>query len=126
MPKGPIVYDLGWRRGNIAALLVICAIAAAVLMGQVVRRRRLLGGQIPVDRQRAAAATELIDPNIATFPSLLRLPRIGPGKARAIIDYRQANPGRAFASAADLQRVPGIGPGIAARIEPYLVDFGRK
>ena len=126
MPHSSIIYDLSWRRGDLAAMLAICTIAAAALLGQVVGGRRLLGDDIPVDRQRVASAAERIDPNTATFASLLRLPRIGPGKARAIMDYRRAHPESPFVSAADLQRVRGIGPGIVTHIEPYLVDFGRQ
>lgn len=50
--------------------------------------------------------------NTASEAELLRLPGIGPTKARAIVAYRQ---GRGpFASVADLVRVPGIGPATLA------------
>jgi competence protein ComEA len=49
-----------------------------------------------------------LDLNSAGEAELLRLPGIGPTKARAIVAYRQAR--GPFASVGDLGKVPGIGP----------------
>lgn len=58
-----------------------------------------------------------IDPNAASEDELALLPGIGPGRAAAIVAYRDELGGiRAFAEPADLQRVRGIGPKTAARI----------
>ncbi len=83
------------------------------------------GGQDPTPRAARAGATvagdaagAAVDLNRATEAELLRLPGIGPTKARAIMAYRQAR--GPFASVADLLAVPGIGPatldGLAGRV----------
>lgn len=53
-----------------------------------------------------------IDLNSATEAELLRLPGIGPAKARAIVAYRQSR--GPFASVEEVLRVPGIGPATLA------------
>lgn len=53
-----------------------------------------------------------IDLNSATEAELLRLPGIGPAKARAIVAYRQSR--GPFASVEEVLRVPGIGPSTLA------------
>lgn len=71
---------------------------------------------------------DTIDPNTAPWTEMTALPGIGPGKARAIVAYRQvrlAEHGRvsnrpAFARRADLQLVTGIGPKTIRRIAPYV------
>ena len=53
-----------------------------------------------------------LDLNLASEADLLRLPGIGPAKARAIVAYREAR--GSFAAVADLVKVPGIGPATLA------------
>jgi competence protein ComEA len=55
----------------------------------------------------AADSTAIVDLNTATVDDLDTLPRIGPGLAQRIIDWRTAN-GR-FTAPEDLLEVPGIG-----------------
>jgi len=57
-------------------------------------------------------AGQPLDLNLASEADLLRLPGIGPTKARAIVAYRQAR--GPFAAVADLVKVPGIGPATLA------------
>jgi len=59
-----------------------------------------------------AAPAAPLDLNRATEAELLRLPGIGPAKARAIVAYRQTR--GSFASVEELVRVPGIGPATLA------------
>ena len=55
-----------------------------------------------------------VNVNTATQAQLETLHGIGPGKAKAIIDYRTKN--GPFKSIADLDKVPGIGPGTMKHI----------
>ncbi len=63
-------------------------------------------------------ALEGVDINHATAEELTALPGIGPKKARAIVEYREAN--GPFAKPDDLLLVNGIGP---ATLEGMLDDL---
>jgi competence protein ComEA len=76
------------------------------------------------DKGVAAPAPKLapgtkININTATKEQLDALPEIGPVKAQAIVDYRNAN-GK-FASPEDVMKVPGIKEGTFAKIKDYVV-----
>ncbi len=65
-----------------------------------------------------------INPNTAPVQSLVRLPGIGPGRAEAIINFRDRT---LFDSPNDLRRVKGIGPKTVGRIGPSLnFEGGQK
>jgi len=66
-------------------------------------------------------AATLLDLNTATVAQLEALPRIGPTKAQAIVDYRTAH--GAFATVDDLDHVPGIGPATVEAVRA-LVTIG--
>lgn len=117
-------YSLRWTRGNLAALLLLGMVAAGLAAYHHVDRPLKTGRDVPVDAQRVAAAAERINPNTAPLASLLRLPGIGPGRARAIIAHRQA-PGREpFRAAEDLAAVRGIGPSTVRLVSPLLTFEG--
>lgn len=59
-----------------------------------------------------------IDPNQADTQTLCLLPGIAKGKARAIVDDRDAN--GPFASAQEMERVSGIAGKIRAAITPWI------
>jgi competence ComEA-like helix-hairpin-helix protein len=64
-----------------------------------------------------------INPNYAPRASLVRLPGIGDGRARAIVTYREGlsrENGKAFRNCDDLQKVKGIGPKTTADICEWL------
>ncbi len=67
---------------------------------------------------RPLAPGETIDPDQATLQDLLRLPRVGPGLARAILADRGAK--GPFRDLHGLDRVPGIGPKLLGVLEPFL------
>lgn len=112
--------DLGWRRGNLGVLIVLCFLAGAVVACRAASRRVWFDSDVPVNGPRAEQAAEKIDPNTAGVASLVRLRNIGPVRARAIVAYRGGQDGRAFTSADDLAKVKSIGPGTVRRIAPYL------
>jgi len=60
--------------------------------------------------------------NKADIETLVKLPGIGPVKAKAIIDYRE-NIGK-FESLYEIAKVKGIGKETVAKIEPYLEIIG--
>jgi len=66
-----------------------------------------------------------INPNHAPVESLVRLPGLGPGRAGAIVEYRENFNGKdaaspAFRNCDDLQKVKGIGPKTAQNINELL------
>ncbi len=63
-----------------------------------------------------------INPNTAPAASLMRLPNIGPKRAQAIVEYRQAvgGPKPAFEKADDLEKIKGIGPATVQGIRQWL------
>ncbi|MBI4577614.1 MAG: helix-hairpin-helix domain-containing protein [Planctomycetes bacterium] len=63
-----------------------------------------------------------LDLNRAAWHELSAVPGLGPGRARAIVDYRERN-GR-FHSVEDLEAVPGVGPVTLREARPYLVAGG--
>lgn len=67
---------------------------------------------------RPLAAGETLDPDVAPVAELLRLPRVGPALARAIVADREAR--GPFRSLEGLDRVSGIGPKLLAALAPHL------
>ncbi len=67
---------------------------------------------------RPLGADERIDVDRASPAELVRLPRIGPALAKAIVAHREAH--GPFGSVERLDRVPGVGPGLLAAIGPHL------
>ncbi len=73
-------------------------------------------------RQRPLGVGERIDPNRATEAELDRLPGVGPGVARSIVEARASG---GFHSPEDLLRVRGIGPATLAKVRDRLdLDAG--
>jgi DNA uptake protein ComE-like DNA-binding protein len=73
----------------------------------------------------ASGWAERINPNEAPVASLMRLPQIGAGRARAIVAHRDragTEKGRtpAFKRADDLRQIKGIGPAIVEGLRPWL------
>ncbi len=68
-------------------------------------------------RPRRSSSEGPIDVNLAPFEELVRLPGVGPGTARAILDYRQR---ASFRSVAELLALPGIGPTKLEKLKPFI------
>lgn len=66
----------------------------------------------------ADASGGLVNINTADADGLCRLPGIGEGRAKAIIEYRQKQGG--FQKKEDIMQVSGIGEKMYARMEEYL------
>ncbi|MCK5691165.1 helix-hairpin-helix domain-containing protein [Myxococcota bacterium] len=62
-------------------------------------------------------AQDLLNINTASISQLIRLPGVGPKRARSIVHYRIKKP---FKRAIDLIRVKGIGKGIFRKLRPYI------
>jgi competence protein ComEA len=67
----------------------------------------------------ALAEGSPVDINTATVAELTTIKGIGPAKAQAIIDYREAHGG--FESVDDLKMVRGIGDKVLDSLRPHLV-----
>jgi competence protein ComEA len=65
-----------------------------------------------------AQATVLVNLNTATEEELCSLPGIGPARARAIIEFREAHGG--FRSISQLMRIKGIGRSMFRRLRPLV------
>jgi hypothetical protein len=115
----------GWTRTHqigIATLLAILLMFLVVIYHR--NPARLDDPVVVVDGQRVDLEQQL-DPNVADWPSLARLPHIGESLARRLVDYRQANAaisadGKAFHSLDDLEKVGGFGPKTRQGLQPYL------
>ena len=73
----------------------------------------------------AARVTQCtIDPNTASWASLVRIPDIGPARAEKILAWRKAHQRVSaqivFHNLSDLRRVPSFGPKTVASIAQYL------
>lgn len=66
-----------------------------------------------------SVANARLDVNAATEEQLDALPGIGPSKAKAIVDYREAH--GAFAVVDDLLNVRGIGTAILEKLRPLII-----
>jgi competence ComEA-like helix-hairpin-helix protein len=110
-------YRLSLRPANVAAVLLLCGLAAGWQICHLGGRVWFADGP-PIQPERIAVASELINPNTATAGSLQRLPGIGAVLAQTIVADRSAH--GPFRTLEDLQRVRGIGPGTAGRIGEYL------
>ena len=88
------------------------------------------GGQAALARRdslahlaRPLAEGEWVDPDRAGPQELGRLPGVGPGLARRIVEDRSRN--GPFGSLAGLDRVPGVGTRLLGRIAPHVAFAGR-
>jgi competence protein ComEA len=119
--RPPRRFDASWSRRNLAAILALCAVFAAVLTTRLAARPHAVGNRIGLWGDRIAAATERINPNTASVGSLQRLPGIGPRRAEAIVAHRAARGADAFEAPEDLADIRGIGPVTVRNAAPHLI-----
>ncbi len=105
---------------------LIIILACLLLVGGVFYWQKNGSGPAPEPLRESEEAwipaTEplLVNINTADLKELDKLPGIGPGKAAAIIAFREAH--GPFQSIEELMLVPGIKEATFARLEPYVTD----
>jgi len=110
--------DRLWQMSMTKCSAFVCAAGAACVLSAIFAGVWL---------SNAGAADEIvletrINPNTAPAASLMRLPNIGPKRAQAIVEYRQATDGpeSAFEKAEDLEKIKGIGPATVEGARQWL------
>ena len=110
--------------GSLAGLDSVPGVGEATLgrIGEMVRLSgvagRVGGQRLPNSPSGVGPSAPILQLNSASANDLAGLPGIGPGRARAIVAYREAH--GSFASINDLEKVPGIGPATVAKLRPRL------
>jgi len=111
----------GWSNPQqvmLCSLLIIFLTASLLL--QSISAREISPGNF------SASLVELkIDPNIADYGSLIRLPDVGPGRARRLLAYREAqhipiSTQPLFTRLLDLEKIPDFGPKTVENLAPFL------
>ena len=122
--------SIALTRSDRLALATLLLAGGFVLIWRGAGRTAEAGDDLPINSLRIAMVRERIDPNTASAPSLRRLPRIGPTKAKAIVEYRQEEFRRGVAKpfkvAEHLTKVKGIGPATVSRMAPHLAFPSRE
>ena len=116
-----------WLTREERVTLTVLGLATLVGLGVLLWQRQrpplvVQGGPSPIQSAQwdeALAAARQVDINTASVAELERLPEIGPGLAKQIVEYRQQH-GR-FSTSEELMRVRGVGPKKYQSLEPYVV-----
>ena len=118
--------NIDWNRLRKGMLILFCVAAAAgnarsYMLGTASQEPAVLTQEAPQRMEYVpvnAPEEERFDLNAATFDQLCTLKGIGPVKAQAILDYRDAYGG--FVCLEELMEVKGIGESTYAKIKEYL------
>ena len=125
--NGPLILDQGDSLRPMElppAVFSICVAVGVLLlwMGYRITQRPVQNRFSTTFAARVTQST--IDPNTASWASLVRIPDIGPARAEKLLTWRKAHqtaPSQiVFHSPADLRRVPSFGPKTVASISKYL------
>jgi competence protein ComEC len=109
------IYGTGWD-------------GSVVLQADTAGRWKQLDAATVASRERLEAVSlrdnsGLVNINTASVEEIAALPRIGPARAKAIVDHRTLN--GPFKSTAELEQVKGVGPATVITIR-NLVTVGRN
>ena len=113
------------RRRDIVLWLLLIGLAGS-LFYRVMEDRYKANSDFAINDEQVKKTADKVNPNTASWASLARLPGIGPGKAKAIVKYRNIwgknNPGNkmTFRECNDLCRIKGIGQKTVEQIKNYL------
>ncbi|MEE9295331.1 MAG: helix-hairpin-helix domain-containing protein [Phycisphaerae bacterium] len=125
-PDGPAAGRLIGARSAASATVVTAACLVALALALVLRAQRIPAPDPAIALQNASAIVTGVNPNTAPAAELTVLPGIGPGRAKAIVAFREANrdtagPGEpVFKRPDDLRKVSGIGPKTVEKLRPWL------
>jgi len=110
--------------------LWFCLLLIAIAATSVMLKNNCYIGRLDVAHKNSNNITILdrINPNVASWASLARLPGIGRVRAQAIVEYRDQYNNKsnqpdlpAFKTADDLQNIKGIGPKTAEQLSEHLI-----
>jgi|GEM_PF-1286126 len=114
----------GFTRSYRLGIGVLCAVLLVYLVIVFWNRPARLD-QSPATTAAFTLPTR-VDPNVASWQELARIPHLGEAIAKRIVawrdEQRSQNNARPFEKLEDLDRVPGLGPKTIARFRAYL-DF---
>jgi len=116
------------RRRDIVLWVLLIVLAGSLFYCAIENQYKVNSG-LEVNDKEVNRLADKINPNTASWASMARLPGIGPGRAKAIIKYRNmwkkngAGNKIAFSESNDLCRIKGIGQKTVEQIKDYLV-FG--
>lgn len=109
------------RRVAALAALVAALVASTAWAGPGTHAPPLAASTAAATSAGAKSPDGVVNLNDASEEELMRLPGIGPAKARAIAEHRQAHQ---FRRIDELVRVKGIGRKTFGRLRPYLTTVG--
>ena len=113
------------RRRDIILWLLLIVLAGSSTYRLIEHRRKVLVPLLYSDKSSDNLADK-INPNIASWASMARLPGIGMSKAKAIVRYRQQwcenniDGEIPFKESMDLCNIKGIGQKTVEKIKEYL------
>ena len=121
MASANYVRRAGDRQSRIQSFAFVISVCGCALLSIGFGASNLVGDELSFEM----GLDERVNPNDAPITSLVRLPGIGIGKARAIAAYReefseQNGNKPAFRNCDDLQKVSGIGPKTVQNINEWL------